>query len=455
MAKRKTDLDGKITVANKNANGEGTIYLVGSGPKKGQFCCEIRRPKRKAFYGKTRTEVKRKRDEYLEDRNLGIKMDEVRYKTFGAWLEDYFNLYKIDLEETTRENYQIYIDTHILPALGDIYLSDLDTDQIQALYKKMKEDGKAPATIDKVHMIINQALDMAVELRKIRWNPDKSTKRPKMLPSEARAMTEKAMDKFLDEIDKLTDWWRAAFLMLLGTGLRIGELLAFEREDLNLEKGSILIQKALKNLKAGIDSGSPKTKASKASVPIPSIVVEALKKHLANQAVITLHQGGRTRVKSTKAKFMQKIYEEFARLASYSDNPKKCKCPEEEATEIYKTDRHQIYRCEHCGKEWQRFTHHLVFPSAVGTFVSSRNFRRKFYEILAKASIEHYRLHELRHTFATRLLENGEDSEVVRVMLRHAKGSRVTSIYTHVSDKLQRHASNTMNAQLLRRKKSE
>lgn len=62
---------------------------------------------------------------------------------------------------------------------------------------------------------------------------------PKVKKSEGKAMTEKDMDKFLDEIDKFTDKWRAAFLMLPGTGLRIGELLSFKREDLFYEGKSL------------------------------------------------------------------------------------------------------------------------------------------------------------------------------------------------------------------------
>lgn len=460
MAKRCIDNIGKITIANKNPNGEGTIYRIKSGPKKGQYCAQItirydpktKKQKKKSFYGKTRTEVKEKRDAYLEQHSLGLKLDDVKYLTFGEWLLQFMDLYKrTNLELSSYERYMGDVNNHILPALGDIYLTDLDTDQIQALYNELRDAGKAPATIHKVHQIINQCLDKAVEKRYIPWNPDKATERPKVKKSNGRAMTEKDTDKFLKEIDRLPDKWRAAFLTLLGTGLRIGELLALEWDDVNLEEGTIFVRSTISRTKAkGLDVHDPKTESSKAIIPIPAIVLDALKKHKRSQAEIALSQGKRYRVKADHNKLMQAVYEKYPRLDSYPINPKDCKCPEDKATVIYKDERRKIYRCELCGREWQHHSRNLVFPSDVGTFISPRNFQRKFYGILAKANIEHINLHGLRHTFATRLIEEGEDIRVVQALLRHADIKTTGNIYGHVTPKAKKKAANRID-NILRR----
>lgn len=139
-----------------------------------------------------------------------------------------------------------------------------------------------------------------------------------------------------------------------------------------------------------------------------------------------------------------------ARLDSYPANPKKCKCPEDEATVIYETDRRKVFRCELCGREWQRHFNNLVFPSTVGTFTSPRNFQRKFYDILVNAKIEHINLHGLRHTFATRLIEEGEDIRVVRALLRHADIKTTATVYAHVTAKAKKKAPNRMDNVLRR-----
>ncbi len=165
------------------------------------------------------------------------------------------DLYKrTNLQLSTYERYMDDVDKHIIPALGDIYLIDLETDQIQALYNNLTDTGRKPATVHKVHQIIDQCLEQAVEKRYIPWNPDKATKRPKVRKANNPAMSEKNMDIFRAEIDKLADKWRAAFLVLLGTGLRIGELLAMEWDDVNLDEGTIFVRSTLSRTKAkGLD----------------------------------------------------------------------------------------------------------------------------------------------------------------------------------------------------------
>jgi integrase len=147
---------------------------------------------------------------------------------------------------------------------------------------------------------------------------------------------------------------------------------------------------------------------------------------------------------------MQTIYEEYPRLKSYPTNPKKCKCPEDEATVLYKTGKRKIFRCEQCGREWQRHYNNQAFPSDVGTLMSPRNFQRKFYGVLVKAKIEHINLHGLRHTFATRLIEEGEDIRIVQALLRHGDIKTTGNIYGHVTPKAKRKAANKMDNVLRR-----
>jgi integrase len=394
MAEKETK---KKRKTRKNANGDGTIYEIQKGKHKGLWSAQITigtnketgNPKRKTFYGRTRTEVKQKMDDYKDQINMGVDVETAREMVFGEWLIQWLEMYKQPkIRLSTYENYKMYIENYIYPALGDLPLLGLNTNHIQILYNKMLKKGKASATIHKVHQIIHPCLQKAVQIKLIPWNPSAATERPTIKSHTGQAMSEPDMYKFLAFVDGMPDRWKAAMLVLIGTGLRIGELLALTWDDVDLEKGIINVNKTLSRTKSkSLVVNAPKTESSAAPVPIPELIITELKRHQASQAAYILRYG--------KYKGYQKS--------------------------------------------------NLVFGSMKGTHIAPRNFQRKYYQVLEKAKVEHLKLHGLRHTFATRLLEEGEDTRTVQELLRHADIKTTGNIYTHVTQKVKRKASNKIN----------
>ena len=192
-----------------------------------------------------------------------------------------------------------------------------------------------------------------------------------------------------------------SILPAVGTGLREGEMLALEWTDLNLEERTVDVSKSLSLTKTNwLKPGPPKNNASNAKVPLPEIVVEALKKHRTSQLAWAVKQG---------PKFKNKT-----------------------------PDGHPIY----------------VFASTKGTHTWPRNFNRKYYDVIATAKIPHIKLHSLRHTFATKLIEEGEDIRVVQALLRHSDIRTTGNVYAHVTSKTKKRATNRID-NVLRRKQSE
>jgi integrase len=82
-----------------------------------------------------------------------------------------------------------------------------------------------------------------------------------------------------------------------------------------------------------------------------------------------------------------------------------------------------------------------MFPSQVGTPMNAKNFTaRSFKPLLKRAKLPNIRFHDLRHTFATLMLQNGEHPKVVQEMLGHATIAITMDTYSHVLPNMQRDA---------------
>ena len=87
-----------------------------------------------------------------------------------------------------------------------------------------------------------------------------------------------------------------------------------------------------------------------------------------------------------------------------------------------------------------------VFPNAIGRPQHPRGFlRRAFLPILHRSQLPHIRFHDLRHTAATLLLEEGINPKVVQEMLGHSHVSITLGIYAHVTPRMLQAAPRTMD----------
>lgn len=362
----------------KRGQGEGSIYKRPDGLWSARISVgkdENGKTKRKAFYGKTRKEVQDKMTEALNEINKGTFVEPSAMTVeewFTFWLEEYKrNTVKLG----TYQRYWYDFHKLIFPKLGAIKLKDLRVEMIQRFINEMHDGGYAFKSVQSALAGISIALKQAVKNGMIVKNVAADVVLPRAKQATNREIfTPQEQEQFVKH-SKGT-MYGDAFILMLGTGLRIGELAALEWSDVDFDKGEISINKTLVAVrKCGnvyakhhyvVDE--PKTKSSNRKIPLLPSLIEALRGLKAEQEAIELP-----------------------------------------------CDTDSVFRNSHN----RRFD--------PGTM------RWHFKNLLKESDVQRTLTpHSLRHTFATRGLEKGVPLKVMQELLGHSTMSMTADLYTHV-----------------------
>jgi len=162
--------------------------------------------------------------------------------TVAEWLHTWLHEYKkLKLRPSTWESYEVIIRNHLVPAIGALPLQALRSEHLQKLYNKKAEAGLSAQTIHHIHKVVHGALKQAVKNKLVQHNVSEAVTLPKIKRREIRTLTPEEQAKFLGVLGG--DRLGTTFLMLLGTGMRRGELLGLRWEDVNLDEGTVFIRR--------------------------------------------------------------------------------------------------------------------------------------------------------------------------------------------------------------------
>lgn len=202
-------------------------------------------------------------------------------------VEDYFNQYldvlKNNVRESTLKNYAMAFRT-FNQYIGSQPFSKLTPLAVQQAVSKLLETRKQ-STVREYLFRLKSAFKQAVAWGLVPRNPADGVKAPKDYRREMSVWTEEEANRFLKAT--VRHRYHAFFVLALRTGARIGELLALQWSDIDLEKGIIYITKSAGNF----GDGSTKTAAGKRKVPIDGDTVRVLKEHRLRQAKERLRRG--------------------------------------------------------------------------------------------------------------------------------------------------------------------
>ena len=247
-------------MAKKRANGEGSIRKRKDGRWEGRYTAGHDPATGKTIYknvlGKTQAEVKEKLKRAIED-SAKLDMSKVGQYTVGQWMDVWFENYaKIKVRPSSHQTYRGYIENHIKPNIGSIPLNKLTSLELQKLYKKLLGNGRverieskkqpkglSAKTVRNINQIICSALNLAIEQRLILTNPADACALPKLEHREMKTLPVEQLTSFLREAKESGVF--EMYYIELATGLRRGELLGLKWSNIDLEHGSLRVQRQI------------------------------------------------------------------------------------------------------------------------------------------------------------------------------------------------------------------
>ena len=370
MAKRRKRGDGGISL-RKDGRWEGR-YVVGYDDKG--------LPVTKNVLAKTKSECAAKLKALADSVNAPTPDQPKPGILLGDWLDLWYQSYKKpNLRPNTQMSYERRIYQHIIPALGNIQIDKLATNDIQQFYAGLKQNGRllraelygeglSDQTVRGIHTTLHAALDKAVAEKLILRNPADGCRLPPAKAREMQILAPEEIQRLLIQA-KENDCYEL-LLLELSTGLRRGELLALRWDDLDFQTGALRVERQVQRVKGSLAVTQPKTKSSSRSIILPAPILEILKNH---------RQG--------------------------INSPWMFPSPRKENSPLD--------------------------PAAV---------RKKLAIVLERAGCKHVRFHDLRHTFATNALEHGMDIKTLSAVIGHVSSATTLNVYAHVTDEMRQSA---------------
>ena len=270
-------------MAKKRGNGEGSIYKRKNGRWVGQYLVHTAAgPKYRYIYGKTRQAVAERLTKAMADRDGGLIFDAAKM-TLGEYLDHWLaDSVKGTVRASTYEHHEAIVRLHIKPSLGRVGLKKLTSAHVRGLYREKLDAGLSPATVRKIHHTLHKPISQAVSDGIVPRNAA-DVKAPRPTPEEMHPLSEDEAHTFLGTAKASGDRFGALYVLAITTGLRRGELLGLRWDDVDLERGTLRVVRALVREGTRHTLGETKTRRGRRQINLTPWTVNALKAHRKKQ----------------------------------------------------------------------------------------------------------------------------------------------------------------------------
>ena len=391
-------------MAEKRRDDSRTVLRIGEGQRKGgmYYYRWTENGKRHSIYANTLTDLRRKEEELKTHKGLGIKVE-----SGYVSLNDLYALWKdmkVGLRDNTFQNYCYTWDLFVKDDLGVMRVKDILKSDVKQFYNRLREQrGLKPNSVDNVHTVLHQVLQVAVDNRFIINNPSDNAmtefRRSHYNKGEKKhALTVEQQKLLLDflKTDKIYSHWYPAVAVMLGTGMRVGELTGLRWCDLDLEGRTISINHTLVyyDHRDG-DNGrgcyfnvhDTKTEAGERVIPMMQFVKDAF--------------------------LMEKEYQQ--------ENGIICSSMIDGYTDFIFLNRNG---CVH---------HQGSLNSGIRRIIRSCNDAQFLKSPEPEILLPNFSCHNLRHTFATRMCEAGINPKVIQATMGHTDIQTTMNIYAEAT----------------------
>ena len=298
---------------------------------------------------------------------------EANYMLVDAWYEYWISIKEKTVRPNTVRNYKERYNRNIKPIIGNMLLNDVKPIHCQKIFTDMADEGYKTSTMYQTRIALYNMLDFAYENEVIQKNPcKKSVKSDMGKPSESKhALEINVQKRFLQFATGHS--YENQYRFILQTGLRTGELVGLKWSDIDFDMGIMKIKRTMEYRHSFKEwrVGEPKTKSGYRTIPLT-----------------------------------------------------------DEAFRILKNQRKKNSEIKVVPIEWSEY----VFLCRKGTPVKNSTYDTGLFKICDKAEIEHFSMHVLRHTFATRCIEGGMKPKTLQKILGHSNIGITMNLYVTTTE---------------------
>lgn len=299
----------------------------------------------------------------------------------SSWMDQWLSMYLPNIEETTRAGYSEKIKNHIKPYLGAYPLNALRADVIQKWINDLTAKGLSPKSVKHAYQLVKAALEKAVILQMIMFNPCKGTTLPKMQKPQTNVYNKNEVDAMLRAAQG-TDMY-LPLLLLVTLGLRRGELAGLKWSNVDLSNRTIKVCDTIVTVNGKPLAKPPKSAAGIRTLHIGQDLTDILAEAKRNDYMLMLQR-------------------------------KLCCCDY-----VVHMENGLPYNPDVLTRKWTRFKQ--------------------------MHGLKDIRLHDLRHSCATLMIQAGIDPKTVQHRLGHADISITLNTYTHCTPQMDANAADKMD----------
>lgn len=368
MSARRANGDGTAAAQRKDGTWYRTIVING---------------KRRYVYGRTEAEVNKKfRNLKKEDPEVVARS--IKCMTVEEYMTSWLITYKkVELKPKSYDTLESTIQHQIVPYFKGMQFFSVTHEDIQKFINQLNDDGRSYSIIRKAYLALNGVYKYAMMKDQLLKNPCFGVKLPKKAEKNVKSIQVLSKEQIKRYCEHATERYgngkciyRLGYglVLILFTGLRLGEAAGLMWDDIDFQKRTLKVQRTLEYVKNRdgdensnhyvLVEGTTKSKSSERTIPLNQTALSAL-------------------------------------------------------LELKKANGGFAY----------------VFSNAKGKPMNPRNLNRAHDCILERAGIPHIGIHALRHTFASQLFANKVDIKVISKLLGHSDVSVTVHIRNHHTNK--------------------